>query len=92
MTVCSALQLENAAANVLARFHQVDEDGQEQDFTGLQVLLYSSKNFGPMSLRNLSVRLPMAQIIHQIKEDGHLLLPQQNTIPKGCLLIKRFKV
>ena len=53
-----SLQLESAAANVLARFHHVEEDGQEQDFTGLQVLLHSSKQFGPTSLRELSVRFP----------------------------------
>jgi hypothetical protein len=52
------VQLESAAANVLARFHHVEEDGQEQDFTGLQVLLHSTKQFGPTSLRELSVSGP----------------------------------
>ncbi len=53
------VQLESAAANVLARFHHVEDDGQEQDFTGLQVLLHSSKQFGPTSLRELSVSTPL---------------------------------
>ena len=62
INICSAvhnspliLQLEAAAANVLARFHHSDGEGTEQDFSDLQILLHSSKKFGPGSLRELSV-------------------------------------
>ncbi|KAK9810736.1 hypothetical protein WJX73_003912 [Symbiochloris irregularis] len=46
--------LEAAAQRVLQQFHNRDEDGQQPEFTDLQVLLYSSKRFGPNSIRELT--------------------------------------
>ncbi len=86
------LQLENAAANVLARFHHVDEDGQEQDFTGLQVLLYSSKNFGPLSLRDLSVSpwpyCVFKNLLHTMKQLLQFALSPKRHLGLGFYIYK----
>ncbi|KAK9810367.1 hypothetical protein WJX72_009530 [[Myrmecia] bisecta] len=46
--------LEAAAIDQLARLHNLNQSGEEQDFSGLQVLLHSSANFGPGSIRELT--------------------------------------
>ena len=50
-----AAQLEAAARKQLQLFHNRDEAGDQPDFSGLQVLLHSSRRFGPDSIRELSV-------------------------------------
>lgn len=53
--VCG-LQLEEAAAEHLASCHDLTEEGQPQDCSGLQVLLQSKHHTGPTSIRQLTVR------------------------------------
>ena len=50
-----ALQLEAAALRQLQQFHIHEENGEGQDFTSVQVLLYSSRKFGPEGIRQLVV-------------------------------------
>lgn len=50
------LQFEEAAVLVIQNLHGVNEDGSTPHFT-VQVLMNSTQQFGPSSMRELSVRL-----------------------------------
>lgn len=50
------MQFEQAAVKVIQNLHGVNEDGSTPHFS-VQVLMNSSQQFGPSSLRELSVRL-----------------------------------
>ena len=49
------MQLEAAALRQLQQFHIQEDTGQDSDFTSVQVMLYSSRKFGPESIRHLQV-------------------------------------
>lgn len=56
------LQFEEAAVLVIQNLHGVNEDGSTPHFT-VQVLMNSTQQFGPSSLRELSVRLSPLQFV-----------------------------
>lgn len=43
---------------MLASQHHLNDDGEELQFEGVQVMLHSDHHFGPKSVRELSVRSP----------------------------------
>ena len=47
------MQLEASALRQLQQFYIQEEPEQEQDFSSVQVMLYSSRKFGPESIRHL---------------------------------------
>ena len=49
------MQLENAAASLLSKLHNNNQNGEQKDFSGLQVLLYSQHAPQRGSLRDLTV-------------------------------------
>ncbi len=52
------VQLEEAASNLRRKqAHNQDGDDAEIDLADLQVLLYSSRQFGPSAIRELTVRI-----------------------------------
>lgn len=53
------MQLEEVATNLRRKqtHNQEDEDDEGAEAPELQVLLYSSRRFGPQSIRELTVRL-----------------------------------
>ena len=55
---CCCLQLEEVATNLRRKqtHNQEDEEGEGAESPELQVLLYSSRRFGPQSIRELTVR------------------------------------
>ena len=59
--ICLMLQLEEAANN-LRRKQTHNQEGEEEQghIPDLQILLYSSRNFGPSSIRELTV-IPCCQ-------------------------------
>lgn len=48
------LQFERACKEVLKEDHQLTSEGEEQEFDDVQLLLYSSQQFGPSSMRQLT--------------------------------------
>ena len=63
------VQLEAAALRQLQQFHIQEEDGEEQTLTSVQVLLHSSRNFGPGSIRQLVVRWHAQALLHVLVAD-----------------------
>lgn len=52
------MQLEEAASNLRRKqAHNQDGDDAEIELADLQVLLYSSRQFGPSSIRELTVSM-----------------------------------
>jgi hypothetical protein len=47
-------QFEKACKEVLKEDHQLTNEGEEQEFDDVQVLLYSSQHFGPSGMRQLT--------------------------------------
>ena len=54
--VCACAQLEEAAVRELQSQNVQEPGAEEADYSDLQVLLTSSQDFGPASIRELTVR------------------------------------
>lgn len=53
-TSLCCVQFERACKEVLKEDHQLTSEGEEQEFDDVQLLLYSSQQFGPSSMRQLT--------------------------------------